>query len=327
MVSLLSFIQRFRARPLEGRDVSCDLCGGNTTRDVGHRDRFGAPLTNVVCLDCGLVYTNPMPTDAALAGYYKKDYRLHYQGARGPRAKHLMRGMRRAQGRLDLIAPYLAPGSRLLDIGAGAGEFVAAAAAHGYSASGVEPSVSFAAFARKHFKADVREGEWQALDPAERFDLVSMHHVLEHLAQPRAAFLHVRSLLRDGGLFYVSVPNVLDAERSPHGRWHVGHVHNFGPATLDALAAATGYRPIAGESTTRIYRKVALPDAWKPDAAVARDSVAALARHTALRHFAGPRPYLRFLERGWRHTRETLEAYRQRRTSVARPGGPGAPDG
>lgn len=306
---LLSFVSRFRARPLVGRRVCCDLCGADDHQVVGGRDRFGAPLTTVVCLNCGLVFTNPMPTDEALAGYYREEYRVHYQGARAPRAKHLVRGKQRASGRLALIAPHLPPGARVLDIGAGAGEFVAAALAHGFSARGVEPSVDFSAFARRHFQVDVRQGEWQEIDPAEgQFDLVSMHHVLEHLAHPRAVFLHVRELLAEGGLFYVSVPNVLDPDRSPHGRWHVGHVHNFGPGTLDALAARTGFVPVAGASTTRIYRKAAVPEAWTPDATVARESVSALNKHTAMRHFTSFTPYYRFLDRGWRHTTETLAA-------------------
>ena len=60
---------------------------------------------------------------------------------------------------------------------------------------------------------------------AERCDAVVFLQTIEHLEQPREALEHFRSILRPGGVAYVSTPNVLTlaaqgAERSDNP-WHV----------------------------------------------------------------------------------------------------------
>lgn len=299
----------FRRSALEGRAVACPLCGGLDHRVIGRRDRHFAPLRNVGCEDCGLVFSNPMPTDAALAAYYERSYRQDYQGATAPRGVHLLRGEQRAAIRLREVQAHLPRGASVLDLGAGAGEFVAALSEAGFVARGVEPSADFSRFARSHYGVDVAQGYWQDLGPqAGCFDAVTMHHVLEHLSEPVAALIRLRSVLKTGGLLIVAVPNVADRRRSPQSRWHVAHVLSFTPETLDALAARVGFAPVGGEGTVRVYRKVDLPQDWRPDLAVAQRVLDGLATHRMLRHYLGLTPYARLVRRSRRHAAERYAA-------------------
>lgn len=299
----------FKRKSLATRPVSCDLCGSDTPIPIAKRDRTGQPLITVGCTCCGMIYSNPMPTDEALAEYYAADYRAHYQGQSRPRQLHLLRGEKRAAERLALLREHVPDGATVLDIGAGAGEFVAALAKHGMTGRGIEPSRDFASFARSHYGADVRTGDWTTLDPAEGLvDAVTLHHVMEHLAQPTDVMLKIRSVLKDGGILYIAVPDISDTRRSPHARWHMGHVQNFAPATLDMLAQKTGFVPVGGSKTTRLYRKEALPESWAPDHVAGAAVIDAVRRHTTLRHFATLTPFRRFANRSLRHGAERFNS-------------------
>jgi SAM-dependent methyltransferase len=43
--------------------------------------------------------------------------------------------------------------------------------------------------------------------PSSAFSLITLHHVFEHLANPRKALAEIRRLLLPGGLLFVEVPN------------------------------------------------------------------------------------------------------------------------
>lgn len=312
-----------RRSALEGREIACPLCQSKSHRLVGTRDRHFGPLTNVGCEDCGLIFTNPMPTDAALAAFYEQDYRKDYQGEAEPRAVHLLRGEQRAAARLDALRAFVAPGAAVLDLGAGAGEFVACLTKAGYAAKGLEPSVDFSAFARRHYGADVAQGLWQDLSPeAGRFDAITMHHVLEHLSDPVAVLMHLRGMLNENGILSIAVPNIADTRRSPQGRWHVGHVLSFAPETLDALAQKCGFEPVGGQGTSRVYRLAGLPMAWAPNPVIAQGVLARVTGHTVLRHYLGGTPYRRFVERTKRHAAERYAVLPpEKRTRLKRVGG------
>lgn len=51
-------------------DVPCNLCGADEAEPVAQRDKFGLPVTTVMCHVCGLMYLSPRPT----AGSYRRFY-------------------------------------------------------------------------------------------------------------------------------------------------------------------------------------------------------------------------------------------------------------
>jgi 2-polyprenyl-3-methyl-5-hydroxy-6-metoxy-1,4-benzoquinol methylase len=235
-------------------------------------DRRLKVLTTVACEQCGLVRTDPMPTDAELDAYYAGEYRLDYQFAlsgRPPRF-HLARSRRDAQARLALLAPALRGGAkRILDFGAGSGEFLAAAAGAGHVVQGIEPGEGYAAFARKCHGVPVLACGWQqARFDAGSFDVIAANHVIEHLREPVSAMKRMAEWLADDGVMHVAVPNVLGRRRHSFEHFHFAHVHNFTPQTLLWAGAAAGLEPdprFARNGTSIVFRKratAAVGPAW-----------------------------------------------------------------
>jgi SAM-dependent methyltransferase len=243
-----------------GESVACDLCGDLGRLTVCRHDRRLKPLMSVACTTCGLVRTDPMPSDAELASYYAHGYRFDYQfSGKTPPKFHRVRAAREAMQRLAWLAPVMKPGGSLLDFGSGSGEFLAAAQAAGQRVLGLEPGRDYAAHARSSHHVDVIDAGWQEVDlPGGAFDLISAHHVLEHLRQPVEALCKLATWLKPDGVLYVSVPNVLAGNRATFERLHFAHVHNFTPQTLLWAGLIAGLEPdprLTPESTTIAFRK------------------------------------------------------------------------
>ncbi|MHB8692976.1 MAG: class I SAM-dependent methyltransferase [Solirubrobacteraceae bacterium] len=154
---------------------------------------------------------------------------LHDQGAYGPQTPRfhaLVLPILRAfdAQRLRLLEPHVTPPATLLDVGAGRGRFVAAAAAAGYRASGIEPSDRGVAAATA-LGADVRQAGVLDAENVEiaagSLDAVTLWHVLEHLDDPRAALDRIAGWLAPGGTLLVGVPNLASFQAQLGGeRWY-----------------------------------------------------------------------------------------------------------
>jgi 2-polyprenyl-3-methyl-5-hydroxy-6-metoxy-1,4-benzoquinol methylase len=92
----------------------------------------------------------------------------------------------------------------LLDYGAGGGSFLLDARSRGWDVRGFEPGrrgVQTCCGAGLDVTDDLSEL------PSGAFGVVTMHHVLEHIADPAVALRDVRRLLAPGGRLFVEVPN------------------------------------------------------------------------------------------------------------------------
>lgn len=261
MYLLRSFLP-FLAYPYEGAHAPCNLCGSRETVVVCRHDRRLKRLTTAACRKCGLLRTDPMPTDEELARYYAVGYRLDYQFAFGGRPPkfHLKRSRRAAAARMALLAPVIERGKALLDFGSGSGEFVAAARDAGMDAVGIEPGESYAAFAEKTHGVKVINQPWQQVTlPAGGFDVITTHHVLEHLNRPVDALRALAGWLKDDGILYVSVPDLSPRPRKQAFElFHFAHVYGFTPRTLAFAAREAGLEPdprFSPQGTTMVYRK------------------------------------------------------------------------
>jgi SAM-dependent methyltransferase len=251
--------------------VSCALCGGDDTAlALAAADRLAAGReaqppgpppdlwTLVRCRACGLVYLSPRPGPADIGAFYPDDYHTA-RGTPGP-ARRLEEAWRRRQ--FSEVAAWLAGvrpwRGRLLDVGCGSGELLAALRADGWRVSGVEPSARSAAIARSQHALDVTTAQFEeAVLPGREFDVVVLAAVLEHLHEPVAALVHARRLLAPGGLVAVLFLPRFNAPQARlfRTRW-IGldlprHLYHFEPATFVAIARKAGLRVVAREPYSR----------------------------------------------------------------------------
>lgn len=260
--------------------VPCMLCGCDDARPVrtaadrlaaaraeiapspapatSDADAETAVFTVVRCRRCGLAYLNPRPTAAEIGRYYPDDY--HTARGAGGIVQRLEDAWRRRQ--FGEVAGWLANlrprRGRLLDVGCGSGDLLAALRADGWRVSGVEPSARSAAIARAQRGLDVQTATFDdAVLPDGAFEAVVFAAVLEHLHDPLRALARARRLLAPGGLVAVLFQPRFDAPQAHlfGPRW-VGldlprHLYHFEPGTFAATARAAGLRVVAVERYSR----------------------------------------------------------------------------
>lgn len=229
--------------PYKGGVVACPVCEEASCTPVAGIDRRLKRLPTVMCDHCGLIYTNPMPTEAELDTYYEKYYRFDYQLATTePKQKHIVKRRREAEGRATHLEGLLAPGARTLDFGAGSGEFVALMLEKGFDAHGFEPGETYATHAIGRLGTRIRLTNWQAARYGAEFDLVTCFHVLEHLATPMPALRRMAEWLNPDGRLYLEVPDMVGLSRKGFGGLHFAHVLGFNQHNLMLAAARVGFR-------------------------------------------------------------------------------------
>jgi len=185
---------------------SCPACGGPLAPWISAPASDPAQLGHIYlllrCGVCGSAVTagEPEPGLYETGAYRPGTPRMHTL------AQPLLAAFDRQ--RLSLLARLVAPGARVLDVGAGRGRFVSAARAAGYDASGIEPSGRGGA-------AIERVGIEDAQLPGASLDAAVLWHVLEHVPDVRATLSEVARLLRPGGLAMIAVPNDSLAVRLP----------------------------------------------------------------------------------------------------------------
>ena len=164
-----------------------------------------------------------------------------------------------ARDKLAWVQRHAARG-RLLDVGAGFGHFVHAAAGH-FDARGFEPSPMAVDWARRHFGAAVEAGTLDAHAAANegRIDVITMFDVIEHLDDPRAALRHGHRALAPDGWLFLSTPDFGSLVAQLLGRhWYYldleQHVSLFSAANLSSLLQQVGFDIVERRTLGRSYR-------------------------------------------------------------------------
>ena len=179
---------------------SCVLCEGN--RD-GFREFAGVRGWHYVrCVNCGLVFLDPQPTDTELTHFYNHGYRYDFARYQESIPKQYVW--------LEMLEGAAGSPGRLLEIGCSYGCFLSAARDRGWSAEGIELNKEAANYARSTLKLSVTQGRVADLQgqSSARFDAVAAWHVLEHDPCPGTLVEDAYSLLRPGGILALRVPNL-----------------------------------------------------------------------------------------------------------------------
>lgn len=221
---------------------TCPLCGSSNSAPFDQRTFRGYPVTNRICSTCGLVYQSPHMSSQELEVFYEGEYRQLYQGNEGPNPKDLATQKERAEALLAFVEDRLPEVRRHLDIGCSAGLLLSRfQTAFGTDPIGVEPGNAYRAYAQER---GLRV--YPSLDELEasgegRFDLVSMAHVLEHIAFPAEYLAHLReNLIAREGWLLIEVPNLY-----AHDCFEVAHLVSYSAHTLGQVLKKAGFEVLA----------------------------------------------------------------------------------
>lgn len=216
--------------------MSCQLCNSDVLELISGKDaKSSEPLNVSLCNTCGLIQQASIPDEEALSRYYHHEYRQDYKGVYTPKAKHVYRAGKTALQRLNFLKSAGVKSGRILDVGAGGGEFTYLADRTGFAARGVEPNKGYSEYARNEYQCNISTGNLDRITG--QYDVITLFHVLEHLPSPQSAFQQLYQLLSEEGYLLIEVPWIEARDASPHNIYFKAHLYYFSIDTLTAAAS------------------------------------------------------------------------------------------
>ncbi|WP_109302044.1 bifunctional 2-polyprenyl-6-hydroxyphenol methylase/3-demethylubiquinol 3-O-methyltransferase UbiG [Aquimarina sp. AU474] len=153
-----------------------------------------------------LLITTPKPEEDRLGKYYEsEDYISHTDAKRSffEKLYHLVKEYS-LNKKVKLISKLNHQPGRLLDIGAGTGDFLVNAKKSGWTVLGTEPNEQ----AKKLAENKGINLERTTLDFKDKtFDVITMWHVLEHVPNVENQIREIKRLLKPNGYVIIAVPN------------------------------------------------------------------------------------------------------------------------
>jgi len=153
-----------------------------------------------------ILKTNPAPTPDDLWKYYEfEDYISHTDGTRTTFEKMYQFVKKQAiKNKVNLITKNQPLKGKILDIGAGTGEFLLACKDNNWNTIGFEPNQKARTIARNkgiHLAENLDDLEQHS------FDVITLWHVLEHIPDVEQQIAQLKKLLKPSGTIIIAVPN------------------------------------------------------------------------------------------------------------------------
>lgn len=187
--------------------------------------------------DLDMLITSPQPKGTELSKYYESDdYISHTDGKRSvfEKAYHFIKNIA-LKNKLSLVNSLQKKG-KLLDIGAGTGDFLLTAKNDGWNVIGVEPSEKARLIAAK---------KGIELKPVadfddHSFDIITMWHVLEHVPDLQNQIKELKRLLKPNGAIIIAVPNFKSYDAKYYGEFWAAydtprHLWHFSKTAIKKL--------------------------------------------------------------------------------------------
>lgn len=241
--------------------TTCPLCSQTDCSDFPifyefHQKRFQAKQ----CAHCSFVYLEPRLTSEELKLLYSDEYFLHDGadfGAHSPSdyESAAIKGSVKFPEILGWIQRYKSSGE-FFEIGCGMGYFLEFARKNGYSVSGIEYAELGVKACQTKFGLNVQRGSFEDLPvQSDRYDVMFMGDVLEHLVQPLDMLRKAHSMLKPTGVFATEVPSTFNSltgrlavagMRALRAKKKMGlppyHVNEFTPKTLRLMIERAGFK-------------------------------------------------------------------------------------
>lgn len=155
-----------------------------------------------------LLETTPKPSLEKLPSYYEsEDYISHTDSKRSLTDKLYQFVKSYAlKSKLKLINSFQTEEKNLLDVGCGTGEFLLTCKNNGWNVVGVEPNKMARTLTEEKIETETIYSELNEIE-SNRFDVITLWHVLEHVPDLTQYISKLESLLKPNGVLLIAVPN------------------------------------------------------------------------------------------------------------------------
>lgn len=218
----------------------CLICGKENIAVFANLDGYSIRK----CSNCGFGFTEN--TKLQTGEYHRDDQYVQEE--------ELFRNI--FQKRVDIITGLVKPG-KALEVGCSTGLLLSLLKKAGWDVIGIEPSKQAAHVATKR-GINVVIGTFEDARLTDKFDLVILNHVLEHVENPELVMEKSFKILNPKGVVLISLPNFDSlSAKIQKGNWPLllpsEHLWHFTPTSLKFLLNKFGFTVFFEEESSGIW--------------------------------------------------------------------------
>lgn len=237
--------------------MTCILCSHEKFDPIASQLRDSKKHRVVKCKNCGLFQLSPTPTTEADKAFYDAGRQLKNIAEPTGLAALRVNQKNDTERRAEFVRRLLKPKGTVLDIGSGFGFFLEVMRKNGFRPQGIEVSAFARRISERVTASKIHDLDLfkQTLD--EKFDAITLFHVLEHISRPVEFLRRAKTLLKKRGRLVIEVPNLNDALLSacaPYRAfyWQRAHLAYYNSATLRRALKRAGLK-ISGVKFVQRY--------------------------------------------------------------------------
>lgn len=230
----------------------CPWCGSdNNHQFLKLKDYF---LTQedfeiLECNDCKLLFTTPCPAPDKIGDYYKSEEYLSHNDEKRSLFARIYNIVKKTniKNKFKIAVGNKQSAVKILDIGYGVGDFLNYAKEKSCDITGIEPNDDARKIAEKKLNTAVLSPADLENLPDNSFDIITMWHVLEHVADLKTEIHHLQRLLKKDGRLILALPNYksFDAEyyKDKWAAYDVPrHLNHFSRTSIENIFKETQFQ-------------------------------------------------------------------------------------
>jgi 2-polyprenyl-3-methyl-5-hydroxy-6-metoxy-1,4-benzoquinol methylase len=228
------------------KQQSCYVCSNEKLRVISEIDRYGFYYPTAICENCGNVQQSEYYTEEVLADFYSNIYRRIY-GGQPP--QEFFNDQKKGKGiEIFKFVDSVCKPKRVLEVGCGAGGILSVFRDNGCEVIGLDFDDDYLDVARQNGITTIT-GSLDKLASKDKYDLIILSHVLEHIVEPARFLETLIEHLEDTGVIYIEVPSLNNVSEGGYEYdllryWQNAHSIHFTVATLNLLCKRVGLQSI-----------------------------------------------------------------------------------
>jgi len=248
-------------------NVNCLVCDSDNFESLAEKDRYGLPMSVVICRQCGLVQTNPRMNKDSYARFFNDQYLRIFHAREEISEKFFDDEYNHGRVIYEFISDVTKSPMKnkfIVEIGTGAGGILQYFKDMGNEVFGVDIGKDYIELGRRH-GLDLEVGTVEKLAEIKKIpDLIIYAGVMGNLLNPVKELEILRTSLNPESLLYLEVKSISNLEKTFKQDFlkflHGANTYHYTLNSLNNCAKKAGFELVHGNARTNALFRIGKVD-------------------------------------------------------------------